>query len=142
MTEEEKIVITEKNFSEYFHDVRRSKPKKGQVLAKFTAVAEFVEGRGKRDIIMLLKMDKAQQAVQVMRKIHGAREPDCYRVCREIAEDLLIVPEEEVEKKPYEYVVEYFFYTQKDLVPKNKHWETIQILEKNEAGDYISRIEI
>ncbi len=135
--------LTNENFEEYFFDARRFAPKKGQVLAKFTAVAEFVGGRGKRDIMDLAKQDKIQQAVQVMKKIHGAKEPDCYRVVREIAEDLLRLSHKEVENKPYEYIVEYLFYTQKELVPKNKHWETLNVIEYNhESGEYKSRIEL
>lgn len=141
MTEE--LVIDETNFDSYFFDVRRHKPKPGQVMAKFTAVAQFVGGQGKKDIIKLLKSDKAYQAAQVMQRIHGAKVPDNYRVCRQICQDLLIMKEEEVEAKAYEYIVEYLFYTQKELVPKNKQWETIQVLEYDaETKTYKSRIEI
>jgi hypothetical protein len=141
---EPEVQITHDNFHEYFHDVRTSKPKKGQVMAKFSAVAEFVEGRGKRDIMVLLKQDKAYQAAQVMRKIHGARVPDCYRVCREIAQDMLDMPEAEVEKKVYEFGIELFFYTEKKYVPKgDPHWETINLLSVDpETGNLKSVIEI
>jgi hypothetical protein len=143
MTEPE-VVITPENFYEYFYDVRKSKPKKGQVMARFTAVAEFVEGRGKRDIMALLKQDKAYQAAQVMRKIHGAREPDCYRICREIAQDMLNMSELEVEKKSYEFLIELFFYTQREYVPKNDpHWETIPLIHiDSETGNIKSLVEI
>ena len=138
-----KIEVTEENFEQYFFDARRHKPKKGQILAKFTAVAEFIHGRGKLDIMDLVKKDKAHQAVQVMKKIHGAKEPDCFKVVREIAEDLLRLPANEVEYKPYRYIVEYLFYTQKELVPKNKHWETINLIEYNkDTNEYHARIEV
>lgn len=141
--DEQPIEITEANFHEHFFDVRRHGPKKGQVLAKFTAVAEFVSGQGKRDIINLLQTDKVHQAVQVMRRIHGVREPDCYRICREIAEDLLVMSPRRVENKPYEFVVEYLFYTKKEYVPRSKHWETIHVMEYDEANkQFVSRIEL
>lgn len=142
--EKNETVIDKLNFNEYFRDVRTSRPQKGDIMACFTAVAEFVDGIGKKDIIDLLKRDKAQQAALVMRKIHGAREPDCYRVCREIAQDLLTMPEIDVERKPYEYIVQYFYYTKREYVPtNNKHWSTISLLEWDaDAGSYRSRIEI
>lgn len=140
----DEVVIDHTNFNDYFFDVRKHKPKPGQCMAKFSAIAEFVAGREKKDIMMLLKMDKAKQAAMVMQKIHGAKEPDCYRVCREIAEDMLFMSEEEVENKVYEYTLELFFYTQKEYVPKgDPRWETIQLLEfDKETGEYKSRIEI
>jgi hypothetical protein len=131
----------EENFDEFFFDVRRHKPKPGQVMAKFTAVAQFVDSEPKKNIIQLLKIDKAFQAVQVMKKIHGAKEPDCYRICRAIAEDLLNMPEEEVLKKPYEFVVEYLFYTQKEMVPLNKHWSLVSLMKYDrENKTYVSDI--
>jgi hypothetical protein len=43
------VEITAENFDSYFFDVRKNGPKKGQVMAKFSAVAELVdEGRLKR----------------------------------------------------------------------------------------------
>jgi len=126
----EELVINESNFDQYFHDVRKFGPKAGQVMAKFRAVAYFVDGPHKHDVIRLLKMDKAKQASMVMQKIHHAREPDCYRVCREICEDLLSgMSEDEVAKKEHEYVLEAFYYAQKEHVPDDPHWETIQLLE-------------
>lgn len=138
---EEQIVIDETNFGDFFHDVRFHRPKPGQVMARFAAKADFVGGTQKKDVIDLLKKDKAYQATAVLRKLHHAKEPDCYRVCREICEDLLIMSEEEVEQKPYPFVLEMFFYTQKELVPKNKHWETIQVLEfDKDSNTYKSKI--
>lgn len=142
-TEQGEVLVTNENFADYFFDVRINKPKPGQVLAKFKAVAEFVSGQGKKDIIYLLKIGKVQQAFMVMRKIHGAREEDCYKLLTDICEDLLEMPDEEVENMVYEFVIELFFYTQKEYVPKSPNWETIQILEYDkETGEYKSRIEI
>lgn len=137
------VKITDDNFHEHFFDARKHRPKNGQVLAKFTAIAEFIDGKGKRDVIHLLKMDKAHQAAQVMKKIHGAKEPDCYRICREMAEDLLMTSEVDVENKPYEYVIEHFYYTQKELVPQNLHWELIRLINYDEeSGEYKSQITV
>lgn len=127
--------INSDNFGEYFFDIRKNKPKKGQVLARFTAVGEFIDGRGKRDIINLLKTDKAYQAVQVMKKIHGAKEPCCYRVCREMVQDLLCMEEEDVAKKPYHFVIEQYYYTDKECIPEDKNWSIVPMITKE--GDVI-----
>jgi hypothetical protein len=142
---EENLVIDSENFEQYFFDARKHRPEKGQIMAKYIAVAEFVEGQGKRDIMYLLKQDKAYQATQVMKKIHGAVDPDCYRVCREIAEDFMNgKTNEEVEKKSYKFITEYFFYTKREYVPKNDpHWETIQVVDYDQdTGEFKSTIEI
>lgn len=140
------LIIDETNFEEYFKDVRKHGPKAGQVMAKFTAIVEFVEGQGKKDVIYLLKIGKVHQATMVMRKIHGAKEPDCYRVCREICEDLITMTEEEVENKAYEYVMELFYYTQKEFVPREDvRWETIKLVSVNfdeETGVFKSVINL
>ncbi|CAE7860226.1 dnaE [Symbiodinium microadriaticum] len=128
---EEELEITSENFAQYFFDVRRHKPEQGQIMAKFSAVALFGPGQPKKDMIQLMLMDKAYQAAAVMEKIHCARVPDCYRVPREIAEDLLSgMSVEEVENKDYEFVLEACYYTQKEYVPKDDpHWETLQLLQ-------------
>lgn len=146
MEELKELEITAENFTEYFFDVRRHKPKAGQILAKFSAVAAFGPGQAKKDIIKLLLMDdKVHQAVQVMNRIHCAKFPDAYIVCREIAEDLLNgLTIREVENKEYEFVIEAFYYTNREYVPKNDpHWETIQVLDyDSDNKTFSSRIEI
>lgn len=142
---EQEIEINNKNFSQYFFDVRKHGPKEGQVMAKFSAVAIFSEGPEKRDIIKILKKDKAQAAAMVMRKIHCAREPDCYRICREICEDLMSgMSDDDVAKKEHEFVIEAFYYTKKEYIPKgDPHWETIDIIKYDpESKTFKSNIEI
>ena len=64
-------VIDEKNFEEYFFDVRRHKPRKGQVMAKFSAIAELIDGQMKEHIVYLLKAmpNGAESAVKVIHKL-------------------------------------------------------------------------
>lgn len=143
--DEDGVVIDSSNFKDYFFDVRRFGPKKGQVMAKFSAVAIFGDGPEKRDLINVLKRDKAQAAAMVMRKIHCAREPDCYRVCREMCEDMLNgMTDEQVSKKEYEFVLEAFYYTKKEYVPKNDpNWEVIEVMRYDpETKSYSSTIEL
>jgi hypothetical protein len=138
------LVIDENNFDEHFFDVRKHRPQKGQVLAKFTAIAEFIEGQGKKDVIDLLKKGKVLPAIQVMKKLHGSVEPDCYRICREMCEDLLMMSEQDVENKPYEYKTEWLFYTKRENVPMDDlRWETIPLLNlESPTEDFKSVIEI
>ena len=125
------LVIDHTNFNNYFFDVRKFRPKQGQILAKFTAVAIFGEGQEKRDLIKVLRRDKAEAAAMVMRKIHCCREIDSYRLCREICEDLISgMSEDDVVKKEHEFVIEAFYYTNREYVPENDpHWETIEIMK-------------
>ena len=139
------IIIDESNFGNYFFDVRQHGPKQGQIMAKFTAIAVFGEGSEKMDIIKLLKMDKAYQASQVMQRIHSAKAPDCYKVLRQMCEDLISgMSDEDVNKKEYEFVLEAIFYTKKEYVPKrDPHWETLTTLQYDaERNKFISNIEL
>jgi hypothetical protein len=114
-------------------------------LAKFAAVALFGNGPEKRHLIEVLKSGKAEAAAMVMRKFHCAKEPDCYRVCQEICEDLISgMSEDEVAEKDYQFILEVFYYTKREYVPKNDpHWETINVLKFNpETGTYYSEIEL
>lgn len=139
MSEEKELVIDESNFHQYFKDCRNSRPEKGDIMAKFTAIAEFVEGRMKKDIIDLLsnKENKVNAAVQVMRKLGCAVEKDAVRVCKEICQDLISgMKPEEVESKVYKYQVETFYYTKKEFVPvDDPHWSVIGIVNLDEFLD-------
>lgn len=127
----ENIIIDNTNFFQYFRDCKTSKPEKGDVLARWTGIAEFIDGRMKKDIIDLLlnKDNKVQAAIQVMRKLGGATEKEAIRVCKEISKDILAgMSLEDVEKKSYEYQIELFYYAKPQYVPQNdKHWSLIGI---------------
>lgn len=145
MAVDEQVEINNKNFASYFFDVRRHRPKQGQVMAKFSAVAIFADGPEKRDLIKVLRKDKAVAAAQVMHKIHCARVPDCYRVCREMCEDMLAgMTDDEVAAKEYEFVLEAVYYTQKEYVPKHDpHWETLEVLNYDpESKTYKLTVEL
>jgi hypothetical protein len=133
------LIIDEKNFHQYFRDCRNSRPEKGDIMAKFTAIAEFVDGRMKKDIIDLLfnKEGKVNAAIQVMRKLGCATEKDSIRICKEICQDLSSgMKPEEVEAKVYKYQMETFYYTKKEFVPQNDpHWSLIGIANLDEFLD-------
>lgn len=136
---ENELVIDESNFNDYFRDCRRTRPDRGDIIAKFTAIAEFIDGRMKKDIIDLLyyKKDKVNAAVQVMKKLGCASEKDSIRVCKEICSDFLngMTPEK-VESKVYKYQMEMFYYTKKEHVPiDDPHWSVISIANLDEFLD-------
>lgn len=125
------LVIDDKNFSEYFRDCRNNRPERQDVMARYSAIAEFVDGQMKKDIINLLSNydNKAIAATQVMRKLGCATEQESVRICKEIAEDLASgMTIDDVEKKVYKYKLEAFYYTKKEYVPKDDpHWTIISI---------------
>ena len=133
------IEITEDNFDQYFFDARMHKPERGQILARYSAVAHLVDGNEKRNLLDLLEnTDKMVALVQVMRKLFLAIERDSYRVPIQMAEDLLSgMARNEVAKKEYKYTAEMFFYTKPEYVPKNDpHWQGVSVLN---LDDFIDR---
>jgi len=134
----QELEIDEGNFHEHFRDVRISTPFRGDVMAQYTAVAEFVDGNEKRQIISLLASteNKMEATAQVMRKLLFASEVDAYRVPRLIAEDLISgMSVGEVAAKPYKYTLEMFFYTDPSNVPKDDpHWSCISLLSLEDIG--------
>jgi hypothetical protein len=135
----EELVIDENNFHQYFKDCRRNKPNKGDIMAKFTAMADFIDGQMKKDVIDLLlnKEGKTQAAIQLLRKVACATEKDSIRVCKEICQDLANgINPDEVERKPYKYTMESFYYTKKEYVPvDDPHWSIISLVNLEEFLD-------
>jgi len=127
------LVIDESNFKEYFFDVREHPPKPDQVMACFEAIAEFVDGNLKRDIIQLLMYNDsgAEKSANLIHKIGGAKWEDAVRIVREMAEDLSSgMRPIEVTEKPYEYRYHQFFYTEKQYVPDNDpHWWSTSLVD-------------
>lgn len=122
------VLITPENFSEYFYDVRTNRPQRGQVMARYAAVAEFVDGEMKRDIIdMLCLHNQIESAMKILRKLAGATEKDAIKVLLDMSRDLVTMSPKEVAEKPYQYVCEFFFYTKKEHIPLDPHWSCISI---------------
>lgn len=143
MNKYDDLVIDESNFDDYFFDVRKNAPKRGQVMACYVAEAELVDGDLKRDLIYLLSMtSKVSESVTLLRKIGLASEEDAVRICREIAEDLQEgMTAKEILAKPYTYKFQAFYYTDRELVPKdNAHWTVVELrnleehIEKTGSG--------
>ncbi len=132
------LVIDDSNFHEHFFDVRHSAPKRGQVIARFVAVAQLVDGQLKRDLINLLRnTEKAIPATNVMRKLGCATESEATRICIEMTRDMLAgLTDDEVAAQVYEYQLESFYYTVPENVPPaDPHWSTITIMNLGEFTD-------
>lgn len=137
----EEIEITEDNFGEYFFDVRMHSPKKGQIIARYNAIAELIDGNEKRQLLNLLKMkEKAIPATQVLRKLLCCSYEDSISLAKKIIEDLLSgMEEKEILEKPYKYNLEMHFYTDKENVPKNDpHWSTMSTINMEDLTAQIS----
>ena len=94
------LVINETNFSEYFRDCRLHAPEHGDIMAKYTSMAELIAGSMKKDLIDLLQKDKVIPATQLFRKIGCCSEQESIRVCKAICEDLVSgMTTEDVENK-------------------------------------------
>jgi|APGre2960657404_1045060.scaffolds.fasta_scaffold00005_11 hypothetical protein len=135
------ILIDKNNFEEYFFDVRRFKPKRGQTMARYMATAEFIDGMMKKNIIDLLHKDKAEAAVSVMRKLGCATEGDSIKVVRAVCDDLVSgMSIDDVEKKVYRYTLEAFYYTQKEHIPTDDpHWSPVNVRNMDDFMDAANR---
>jgi hypothetical protein len=132
------LVIDETNFDSFFFDVRKHEPKQGQIIARYTTTAEFIDGPEKRNVIDLLtKTYKMIPTTQVMLKLLHTTELDSYRVPLAMARDMVEgLNVNEVAAKPYKYTAEMYFYTEKKYVPRDDpHWSIISILNLDEFLD-------
>jgi hypothetical protein len=126
-------------FTKYFRWIENHQAEKGDILAKFNAIAEIIggenNGRDKNDLINLVQQpDSALSSAQMMRKVFHAAECDVYSIPRQIAEDLLNgMTVDQVRQKIYSYRLEMFFYTKPEYMPKDddpdrKYWTFIRIM--------------
>jgi hypothetical protein len=132
------LVIDQSNFSQYFHDVRTNQPKRGQVMARYAATADLIDGGLKRDLIDILCLHETPETVvKLMRKIGCATERDSWLVPLNMARDLLSGETPDVvAEKPYKFVCEAFFYTQKENIPlDDPHWSCVTLSNLDEFLD-------
>ena len=132
------VEITQENFSEYFHDVRTHQPQRGQVMARYAATAELVDGGLKRDLIDILCLHETPETVvKLMKKIGCATERDSWCVPLAMAKDLLSGEAPDVvANKPYKFVCEAFFYTKKEYIPiDDPHWSCVTLNNLDEFLD-------
>lgn len=127
---------SEEDFESKFFDIRKHKPKSGQILAIYKAVAYFVDGWVKQNIISILKKNDMETVQKVMRNLVCATEEDSLRIPSEVAKDLSSgMSEEEVLKKEYKMIVEYSYWTERNNVPTDDpHWFVIDILNTDELN--------
>jgi hypothetical protein len=130
-TSDDDVIINETNFTDYFFAVNNHKPQRGQVIARYAAVAMFVDGELKRNIVSLLAGEDfgGQASVQILRKMAGATDKSSRHLAIEMCEDLLAgMSIDEVCQKEYKYDVEFFWYTERKYIPADDpHWSCLQI---------------
>ena len=133
------LMIDDTNFEKYFRDANTCKPEQGDILAKYSAMAELVYGDLKQDIVKLLKISDfgAKTSIQIMKKLGKANEKEALRVVKAMCCDLFAeMTDDEVLAKPYKYVLEMCFFTKREHVPPDDlHWEVLAI---NNLEDYLS----
>jgi hypothetical protein len=113
---------------EIFLDARKNPPRPDDVMARFRAMAELVDGQDKSIVIDFIKSNPigADMAVKTLKNRCGALSLDATRVAMEIAEDLVSgVSEEAVKQKPYKMQIEMIFYCKKEDVPHDPHWDLL-----------------
>lgn len=127
----DEIIIDDSNFHLYFFDIGKYKPKKGHVLARYTAMAEFVSGDVKDFVVAALMNNSmgAEMSSQVMKHHCHATDEYASLVPLQIAEDLRSgMTPEEVKAKSYRFQIEYFYWTEPENIPTDDvHWEMITI---------------
>lgn len=133
------LVINDDNFTEYFKDIRKNpKPQKGETLASWRATADFVDGWIKRNVLEMLATNSAgaESAHTVLRKMVGAIEKDSVRVAKEMAQDLVDgMSPDDILNKPYRFIIELFYWTKEEYVPKDPHWSTIKMVDLTDASN-------
>lgn len=133
------LVIDEKNFDQYFRDVKKSKPQRGDVMAVYKATAELASGNLKEQIVDALCTDDigAKKAIQLLMKLGQTNRREATRLIKNVCADLFAgMPKSSVMAKSYTYVFEMFFYTKKEYIPENDvHWETVTMKNLDEFLD-------
>jgi len=127
------VMINEDNFTEYFFDIKKHKPQKGQVLARWGSAADFVDGWVKQNVIELLSTSKAgaESGSTILRNLVGAIEKDSIRVAKEIAQDLSGgMTVRQVLDKPYRFIIELFYWVKEEYIPvDDPHWSIIRTVD-------------
>lgn len=135
---DDSLVIDQSNFNQYFFDARTNPPKKGQVLACYETKADFVDGNLKRDIIHLLMTNPkaGESTTRLLNKVGGATHKSSIDVIKQMTSDLLSgMSSDDVSKKPYEMHCQFFYYTQKELIPNDPHWWSTSLIDATVSGN-------
>jgi hypothetical protein len=121
-----------------FFPIETHRPLKGQVMASYAAMAEFIDGEDKRAIVEAVQRSGASvlSAVKLMRKRCHATEVDATRVLKEIIQDLQSgMSVDEVVGKPYRFTVELFYYVEPKNIPEDDpHWSQITLLQSDKLS--------
>lgn len=128
-------------------DAKRYKPKKGQVMVRYQAMADLIEGDLKTDVINLLQNNDqgANASIRMLQNNCYMNEKDAIMISKEISEDLLNgMSLQEVSSKPYRFKLEILYYTDKDTANQlsgNVHWTKIDLIDRTQLAKNMSIID-
>ena len=144
LTDEDKammktLVIDASNFDQWFHDARKNRPQRDQVLACYETGAEFVDGNLKRDVVhLLMTTDNAgETGPRLLQKLASTTSESSLAIIKEMAKDLLSgMGSEEVALKPYPMHCRFFYYTWRECIPENDpHWWSTSLIDVYKPTD-------
>ena len=140
---EMQVEIDSKWFNENFFDIKKHRPQKNQIIAKWTGIAHFVDGWIKRNLIEVLLKNKvgAESAQKIMKNIIKTTDFDSIRIPFEMSSDLLsgMTPQEVIDKE-YKMVIECYYWTKRENVPTDDpHWTTIDVLNKDNIDKQLDK---
>lgn len=118
--------ISDEDFEKYFRPITE-KPQEGEVMARWRACADFVDGCVKRNVIdLLLRNEKGGLlSRKILSKV--AKIVDEKKVLIEMSQDLLDGKSiDEVAQKPYPIVIQHFYWAKRENVPDDPHWDIIE----------------
>lgn len=135
-------MININNFHECFFDIKKHKPKKGQVLARYTARADFIAGDDKKTVIKLLT-GNIHSALQFMKNVLYFNEKSAVLVAKTMLQDLQILTTEEVLKKEYSFDLEAYYWTNKEYIPEDDlHWDYLKIESTDQHSSLLKLIDM
>lgn len=143
----DELIIDETNFNDHFFETKTHRPKPGQVLARYTAMAELVDGDVKDFIINALRKPEkigGEMVKQVLKHHCHATDYFSEAIMEQIYDDLhkYNLSENDVREKPYRFQIEYFYWTKPENIPENDvHWERISVVESDAAKDHKAEME-
>lgn len=117
-----KDIFSEENFSKYFRNTRNKKKRHGEILALFQSSAVFQKGKLKEEIVDALSREfgSVNKCLGKLFKFAYASHLEGIFICKAIVKDYLDgMSREEIIKKEYPFVLQMFFYTKPDYVPKD-----------------------
>lgn len=129
----EEIVIDDKNFSQYFRDIKTSLPTKDDEIVAFRCLAYFCRGELKQQILDFLcyEFNSVRKCIGKLIKNAGTTKTEAIKLLHMMCYDMIYtLNPKDVFEKDYPFIFEKIYYAKKEYIPlDDKRW---QILKKNQ----------